>query len=64
MAVDMTSKDGKVSRQGCFAAFLRFDDDGRIVSDHSFLGRHPRPTPDQAPPELRAGIEKLQEINP
>jgi hypothetical protein len=61
----MTSKDGSTSRQGSFAAFLRFDEDGKIVSDHSFLGRHPRPTPDQAPtPEIKANIEKLQEINP
>ena len=63
VSVEMTSKDGR-SRQGSFAAFLKFDEEGKIVSDHSFLGRHPRPTVDQAPPEFRGTIEKLQEINP
>jgi hypothetical protein len=64
VAIDMSSKDGKHSRQGCFAAFLKFDEDGKIVSDHSFLGRQPPPSPDQAPtPELKASIEKLLEIN-
>lgn len=63
VSVEMTSKDGQ-SRQGAFAAFLKFDEDGKIVSDHSFLGRHPRPTPDQGPPEFKAMVEKLLEINP
>tara|TARA_E500000331_G_scaffold316903_2_gene327905 strand:+ start:180 stop:677 length:498 start_codon:yes stop_codon:yes gene_type:complete len=63
MAVEITSKEGQ-SRTGAFAAFLKFDADGKITSDHSFLGRHPRPTADQGPPAYRAMIEKLQEINP
>ena len=63
VSVEMTSKNGQ-SRQGAFAAFLKFDEDGKIVSDHSFLGRHPKPTPDQAPPAFKATLEKLLEINP
>ena len=63
VSVEITSKDGQ-SRQGAFAAFLKFDADGKIVSDHSFLGRHPRPTPDQGPPAFKAMVEKLLEINP
>ena len=63
VSVEITSSDGN-QRQGSFAAFLKFDEDGKIVSDHSFLGRHPRPTPDQAPPKFKATIEKLLEINP
>ena len=63
MAVEITTKEGQ-SRQGAFAAFLKFDSNGKIVSDHSFIGRHPRPTPDQGPPAYKAMIEKLQEINP
>lgn len=64
ISIEMTTKDGSQSRQGAFAAFLKFDEDGKIISDHSFLGRHPRPTPDQAPPKFKATIEKLLEINP
>ena len=63
VSIELTSKDGQ-SRQGAFAAFLKFDAEGKIVSDHSFLGRHPRPTPDQAPPAFRPTLEKLLEINP
>ena len=63
VSIELTSKDGK-SRQGAFAAFLKFDEDGKIVSDHSFLGRHPRPTPDQAPGAFKPTLEKLLEINP
>ena len=63
VSVEITSKEGS-KRQGAFAAFLKFDEEGKIVSDHSFLGRHPRPTPDQAPEEFKATLEKLLEINP
>jgi len=63
VSIELTSKDGQ-SRQGAFAAFLKFDEDGKIVSDHSFLGRQPRPTPDQAPPAFKPTLEKLLEINP
>jgi hypothetical protein len=63
VSVEITSSEG-TQRQGSFAAFLKFDEHGKIVSDHSFLGRHPKPTPDQGPPAFRAMIEKLQEINP
>ncbi len=63
VSIELTSKDGQ-SRQGAFAAFLKFDEDGKIVSDHSFLGRHPRPTPDQAPAAFKPTLEKLLEINP
>lgn len=63
MAVEITDKGGQ-SRQGAFAAFLKFDSEGKITSDHSFVGRQPRPTPDQGPPAYRSMIEKLQKINP
>ncbi len=66
VSVEITSKDGN-QRQGSFAAFLKFDEDGKIVSDHSFLGRHPRPTPEEAGkviPAFKPIIEKLLEINP
>ena len=36
VSVKITTKEGQ-SRQEAFAAFLKFDADGKIVSDHSFL---------------------------
>jgi len=41
-----------------FASFLTFDDDGRIISEHTYM---PTTSVDQLPPDIKQAFEKILE---
>jgi len=61
VAVTRTTKQGE-SREEWSAAFLKFDKDGKIVSDHTFMAG-PRPSKEGRTPAAAAAIEKILEDN-
>lgn len=64
VAVTETNLKGK-TREGWFAAFLTFDEEGRIVTDHTYM-LHMELTPDPGKakdPKIRKAMEELREAH-
>jgi ketosteroid isomerase-like protein len=55
--VTMTAPGG-ITLELLFASFLTFDDDHRIICEHSY---HPPISPDQLPPDMQQAYKKMLE---
>jgi hypothetical protein len=53
-----TNKKGTKTRNGWFAAFLTFDDDGKIIEDHTYQ-TGPSPAEVPYPPDVQEIVNKI-----